>query len=609
MSILSVNNLSKSFYGESLFQNISFNINKGEKVCLLGRNGVGKSTLIKTILDIEEYDTGTINYANNLKFAYLSQNVISNVENTLIDEMNLVYKHILTIEKEMNVLTKQMEKTPNNEALLKKYDDLSKEYERLDGYQYEYQMNKILTIFGFSKELFTRKISSFSGGEKTRIAFAKLLLEKPDLLILDEPTNHLDIQMIQWLEGYLSKYDGTILFVSHDHYFINSVANVIYELHPNHLEKYTGNFDVYLKERKLRYEQQLGAYKRQQKEINRMETWIKKNKAKDSKATQAKDREKKLAKLERVEAPTSTQSNIKFKFEVKSMYKDLISVENLSIGYNEPLAKNINFQLHGGNKIAIIGPNGSGKTTLLNVLMKKMKPLDGIMRHHHSLRMAYFDQNQINLDPNNTVYDEIHQANLLMEQLEVRSLLARFLFKGEDVFKEVNVLSGGEKVRLSFAKLSQFKHDLMVLDEPTNHLDIDSKDVLFDALSDYDGTMLFISHDRHLIDEIATHILYFENDTFKCIEGNYQDYLKEIEKVPVVSKQVETKLDSGPKKLSNNKRMQIETRIDEVETRIDFITHAMFDEEVYQDHEKVAELTKEKEELEEELLSLYEEIM
>jgi ATP-binding cassette subfamily F protein 3 len=338
-----------------------------------------------------------------------------------------------------------------------------------------------------------------------------------------------------------------------------------------------------------------------------METWIKKNKAKDSKATQAKDRQKKLDRMEKIAAPNTSSSNIKFKFDVKSMYKDLISVENMSIGYNEALAKNINFTLHGGNKIAIIGPNGSGKTTLLNILMKKMKPIDGILRYHHSLRMAYFDQNQMNLNEKNTVFDEIHQSNLLMEQLEVRSLLARFLFKGEDVFKEVNVLSGGEKVRLSFAKLSQLKHDLMVLDEPTNHLDIDSKEVLFEALNDYDGTMMFISHDRHLIDEIATHILYFKDGEFRFIEGNYQDYLKEIQTEVSETKKV-SKPEVKTKKISNNRRNQVESRINEIEERIDYINQSMFDEEVYSDHEKVGNLSEEKEVLELELLELYEEI-
>ena len=513
MNILSVSKLQKDFNGEILFKNISFEINSKDKTAIIGINGSGKSTLLKMILGDLRIDSGEIHRNSKAVIGYLSQDVISNTENNLITEMNGVFAGLLNLEERIKDLAIELEKDPHNTSLIDKYASLENIYLTKGGYEYHYKIDLILSKFGFTKEEYHRVIDSFSGGEKTRIAFAKLLLINPDLLILDEPTNHLDIAIIEWLEDYLTKYEGAVLIVTHDKYFITKVCRKIIEIDHKTSNVYYGSYENYLEEKIKRYDLLLKKYTRQQKEIAHLQSFVDRFRYNAKRASIAQDRVKKIDRMVKLKKPTNSKRFVKMAFENKRATRDIIlEAKNLSIGYDFPILSNINFSMRGYDKLAIIGPNGTGKTTLLKVIEKKLMPLSGKIDFLREYKIGYFDQNQENLSYNKTVFEEIHDYYPMFTHKDVRSVAARFLFIDEDVLKPISILSGGEKVRLVLLLLMLSNPDLLVLDEPTNHLDIETKDIIEDVFNEFSGPILFVSHDRYFINKICTKIVHLSDD-------------------------------------------------------------------------------------------------
>ncbi len=524
MNLIKISNLMKTFTGNLLFERVSMEINSGEKIALIGRNGTGKSTLIKMILGEILPDSGDIFLNRQVTIGYLSQSVIEDDNRSLIDEIMTVYQKQITLENELELISKQL-KTDHSEAMIKRYSNKEEEFSRVGGYEYHINIDMILSRFGFAKEEYTRQIKTFSGGEKTRIAFAKLLMKKPDLLILDEPTNHMDIEIIEWLEDYLKKYPGAILCITHDKYFINKIAEKIYEIDQNTMVVYYGNFDQYEIEKVKRYELLLKQYNRQTKEIEHLQSFVDRFRYKATKAKSAQDRIKKINRIEKIDKPTTGHANVRFQFKSKRPTEAVIlSSDDLVIGYDKPLQKPISFEMRGYDKVGIIGPNGIGKTTFIKTIMDNLLPISGSFSFHKQLKMGYFDQNLEGLDETITVLNTIHNRYPVKTLGEVRSLLAKFLFVEEDVFKSVSVLSGGERVRLTLLLMMLEEPELLILDEPTNHLDIETKNIVEDVFESYDGPIIFISHDRYFINKVATKIMDFKSEGIDLFEGNYDDY-------------------------------------------------------------------------------------
>ena len=528
MSVLTVSNVNKSFGTSVVLKDVSFVVNKQEKVAIIGDNGEGKTTLLKIITGELEKDSGTIIIDKNSSFGYLSQKVIQNSDNTLLDEMYLSFKNLLDMEKDMAELLKKME-TSNDIKLVENYSHLHDKYELSGGYEYKYQVCQMLATFGFDSSYYNRKIISFSGGEKTRAALVKLLLNKPSILLLDEPTNHLDLIMIEWLEKFLKSYSGTVIIVNHDQYFIDNVATKIVEIEHHTATSYSGNYSFYLKEKEERYQAQMKAYNVQSKEIKRYEMLIKKFKPKPTKTGFAKALETRLARMERIEKPNNSKKQIHANlgsnldpYDVKVHICD-----NLLFGYNNvPLTEPFTLTIRNQDKICIMGQNGCGKTTLLKTMLDNSYKISGINTDvRPNLKCFYFDQTQQLLDDNLTLFDTIRYHFPLMDNTEVRSALGRFLFSDDDVFKEVSSLSGGEKIRLIFALISLRKYDILYLDEPTNHLDFSTKNVICDILDNYPGTIVMVSHDRFFVNRIATKIVYLQDKKFIIEDGTYDDFI------------------------------------------------------------------------------------
>ena len=619
MGVLDISNLKKEFASNLLFKDVSFNLNPNDKLAIIGQNGAGKTTLIKMILGEETIDEGTINLQSQKTIGYLSQVMIHSFENTLYEEMLFAFKDVLEMQDKMNQIMEKLSKDPSNEQLLKQYGNLENVFANKGGYDYEYLIDMMITKFGFSRNDYNRKISSFSGGERNKIAFTKLLLNHPDILILDEPTNHLDVSTIEWLEEYLKNYQGAIILISHDRYFIDSVCNCILELENHTSSYYKGNYSYYLNEKVLRYEQQLKAYNLQQKEIEHLQNLIKKFKPHPTKVAFAKDREKKLGWIleNKIDAPKQNTKTINLNIKSKDSRKvRQFSVENLTFGFNDiPLTLPVDFYIYGGDKLGIIGDNGTGKTTLLKVLGGMYKELSGKYIKHRELKIGYIDQNQIQIDSEESVFDYLHNYYPMMTNFEIRHHLGSFLFTEEDVFKKVNQLSGGEKVRLSFAKLILQKYDILLLDVPTNHLDIETRKVLESTLQEYPGTIIFVSHDRYFIDEIATQILAFKDKKVTWYKSNYQTYLKELkdQEVAVIdttpSKQKEVTKEKPSKKVKLLSVEKYEEKIERVNNRINEIYSLMEEEEYYTNQIKMHELEEEVSVLKNELIHLEEEYL
>lgn len=535
MNLIQINNLTKEFNGKTLFKNVNLTISDKNKYALIGQNGAGKSTLIKIILGIESSTAGKVITNNQIKIGYLPQNPNFNSQKTVWDEMLDAVQDLVSEEKEINRLEKviaQGSENPDYQKALNKYDYLQNDFLNKNGYAYSSNIRSMLHIFHFKQEDYNRKVNSFSGGQKTQLAFIKLLLQNPDLLILDEPTNHLDIDTLVWLEDYLTNYSGAVLIVSHDRFFLDKVVDNIYDLRNKTISFYKGNYSSYLQQYDQRLQTQIKQYNKQQKEINKLQTFINKNIVRSSTSKQAQARRKKLEKMEVIQAPQTKNRQMHISFSPnENSGKEVLKVENLSIGYNNQiLANNINFLIKKQHIVGIIGPNGIGKSTLLKTIMHSINPLNGSIKLGANVSIGYYDQEQLNLNNKKTVLNEVWDDHPLLPETDIRNILGSFLFSGDDVKKYVSELSGGEKARLSLTKLSLNHDNFLILDEPTNHLDIDARQILENTLVNFSGTILFVSHDRYFINQIATDIIEINNNSAKFYPGNYNDYLIEKEK-------------------------------------------------------------------------------
>ncbi len=631
MIICTFQNVVKEYNGEGLFEPVSFDINSKDSIALIGPNGTGKSTIVKLLIGQLHPDKGNVVVSKDYKIGYLSQEVISNLDNTLYQEALLTYKDLIEMETNLNNMCQKLASSYSDE-LASQYAKLEEQFSFLGGYNYKYKIDMMLSKFLFKKEDYSRKISSFSGGERMKVAFIKLLLINPDLLVLDEPTNHLDIDTIEWLEDYLKSYQGAILFVSHDRYFISSLANKVMELEQKHLEIYNGGYDYYSKEKVLRYQQRLELYKRQQQEAKKLEWFIKFYMPKPRFASRAHDREKKLARLEQkmIDKPILTKNKVNMNLDGYTRKgKHLLIVKDLSIGYSKEniLVDNINFTLYGNDKLAIMGQNGSGKSTFIKTLLNQLTPISGKIDMLAELNVGYLKQDGINISGNCTIFDYIKDRFPSMLDQEVYDHLGKYNFSYEDDQKIVDNLSGGEKMRVVFAELVLHKYNLLILDEPTNHLDMFTKQELIDALNDYEGTLIAVSHDRYFVDSLCNRLLYFEDKKAYLYEGRYSDFKVDvldsifkqkdeellnqqalkpgIQQVKYVNKHEEKKRP----RLSKNK---IEDKLTKIEEDISKIKLEMEKEENYSDFTKMQELETKQKELENsyeeymEMLALYE---
>jgi len=501
---------------------------------IVGSNGAGKTTLFKLITGMLSCDSGNIYIAKNLTIGYLEQNEAVDSSRTIWEELLTVYAPVLNLEKQMRMLEKQISEcsdtdSPEYHRLTAEYGELLESFAEKDGYSYESHMRGVLAGLGFKPVEFNQPVWQLSGGEKTRVALAKLLLKKPGLLLLDEPTNHLDLDAVQWLEGFLKDYPGTILIISHDRYFLDSLCDCILEIENCKGEFYQGNYTQYRRKRQQQKEIQEKEYELQQREIRRQEEIIKRyrsfNREKSIRA--AESRQKALDKMVLVEKPAYTE-DIRMSFNVKKQSGyDVLRVENLSMAFNgKPLFSNVSFSLKKGDRVGIIGPNGIGKTTLFRILLGQLLPASGQVQFGTNVDIGYYDQEQSSLSPDKTVIEELWDAFPLLTETQIRNTLALFLFKGDDVYKSIRQLSGGERGRVMLSKLMLAKNNLMLLDEPTNHLDMASKEVLEESLADYPGTLLIISHDRYFLNKIVNRIILFEENGATEYLGNYNDYLE-----------------------------------------------------------------------------------
>lgn len=600
--IYQIKNAYKQYQTTIVFDNIDFNIKRGEKVALVGRNGAGKTTLMRIIAEDESLDAGNVYKASDFEVAYLSQNTLINDENTILEEVMLVYKKVESIAEQLEEYTKTLESNPNDKSALNKYERLSNQFEMLGGYNYEHEMYRVLSNFGFEEDVWDQKVGTLSGGERTKVAFAKLLLQKPDLLLLDEPTNHLDLSTIEWLEGYLKQYEQALIIVSHDQMFIDNIVDKIWDIEYAKIKEYVGNYSSFEEQKEVFMATQRKHYVEQQKEIKRLEALIDKYRATATKAAFAQSKIKYLDRMDKIELDKVDDNVFKanFKSGIRGSNK-VLEVNNLSVGYEEELA-NFNFEVYRGEKIAIIGDNGTGKSSFVKTIMNKLKALDGEFLWGHSITTAYFDQQLAQVDSKKTVLEDLWHEYPDLTQSEIRTLLGSFLFRADDVFKSVSVLSGGEKVRLSLLKVMLSKANTLVLDEPTNHLDILSKRALSDAMNTYDGTILFVSHDRHFINSVANKIILLKDNKIEIYQGTYSEYLErnnEVEnKEVVVKKEIVQK---AVKNYSNNWVRAIEKDISKLENKIEVLEASTFEPEIYEDFIKLQEVNKEIEENKEKL--------
>ena len=584
------------FYGTNdVFENIDFTVNENERIALVGRNGSGKTTLLKVLTGEEELNSGQVFISNKAVISFLKQNALINSELTIRQEFEEVFKDLLDKEKQLEKLSIELESNHDNK-LIEQYSKLQEEFKLEGGYTYNSEMFTVLAGFGFKKEDIDRPVASFSGGEKTKIAFAKLLLSKPDLLLLDEPTNHLDINTIEWLENYLSKYKKAMIIVSHDRTFLDKTVNIVYELEYGEIKKYNGNYSSFVEQKKNDFIHQEAAYKRQQKDIKRLEELIEKFRYKTNKAAFAQSKIKYLQRMDIIEDPKKADNKTfkaKFVCGVKGG-KNVLSLDNFVIGYDHPLAK-ISLNIERGDRICVMGDNGTGKSTLLKTIIGQIKPLDGYMLFGHQIEFAYFDQNLANFTSGNTVIEELWNEYPDLDLYKIRSTLGAFLFTADEVFKQVNNLSGGEKVRLSLAKLLLKNANFLILDEPTNHLDIVSKEALENALNDYDGTILFVSHDRYFIKKVASSCLVINKDGVKYYPDGYKDYIDV--NVKEVKEEKQKKQETVPLKVLKKKPKynidKLEKEISELEQLLEDKRALRYEEEYYQDMNKMKSLDEE----------------
>ncbi|WP_053955818.1 ribosomal protection-like ABC-F family protein [Inediibacterium massiliense] len=628
MIVLSCNEIYKSFGIESILENISFTISTGDKIGLVGSNGAGKSTLFKIITGIYPYDKGELYLSKNINLGYLEQNNNFDSSHTIFEEVLKVFSHLIELEEELRNLEIQISKESTSSESLNKLMDLyahkSEEFQNQNGYGYKSEIRGVLRGLGFSEDEFHMSIHHLSGGQKTRVALAKLLLKKPDILLLDEPTNHLDMDAIEWLEGFLKSYKGSIILISHDRYFLDQIVEKIYEIENKFLTPYTGNYSFYVKKKKENYEQQKKAYLAQQKEIQKQEEMIRKFKQHGTEklAKRAKSREKRLEHISMLEKPVFLEEKAKIRFETQiKSGEDVLFVENLSKSFGEnQLFRNVSFSIYRGERVGLIGPNGIGKSTLFKMLLEKIPYEEGIVKLGHHVNMGYFDQEQSDLNLSNKIIDEIWEQNTSFTQTQVRTILGSFLFQGEDVFKEIATLSGGEKSRVSLLKLMLSKANFLLIDEPTNHLDIASKEALEEALKSYDGTLLVISHDRYFLNQVATKILDLSSEGIKEYLGNYEYYHEKKNESIEYSEETQpqkTKTQLKDEKKKEKEKQKEEKRIKKeqealeekiliIEEKIKQLEHEMCKEEIYTNPEESKKIHEKTNEFKKELEILYE---
>lgn len=597
-----------SYGAETILEEINIEIREKEKIAVVGRNGCGKTTLLKAIVDNEMLEAGIgeerfgIYKQGNPTIGYLKQIDFEDETRTLLDEILEVYKPLIELENKIEKLEKELKEGTSDE-LIKAYTSARDRYELMDGYTYKKEYQTLIRKFGFSVEDEKKQINEFSGGQKTRVAFIKLLISKPDILLLDEPTNHLDIETIEWLESYLKNYNRAVVIVSHDRMFLNKIVDKVYEIEYGQITSYTGDYTSYEEQKKVNYEKQLKDYEFQQKEIKRLTAIADRFRYKPTKAKMALSKLKQIERMVKVEEPNrydlrTFHTNFVLK---KQSGKNVLSVKNLEIGYTDVLA-NITFDLMKGQKLGIIGANGIGKSTFLKTLMGKVTPISGDFEFGYNVEKQYFDQELAFVNSSKTIFDEFSDTFPALNDREVRSSLAAFLFTGEDVFKEISVLSGGEKVRLKLCEIFKKGPNLLLLDEPTNHMDILGKESLERILNKYEGTLVFVSHDRYFVSKIATALLIFEKDKVAYFDGNYDEYIikKQQENVEeVVSEKTKKEEKKQPmnsyftnkeKNKINNRIKKLEELISQNEEEISLLEQEMQKEEICADYIKLNEI-------------------
>ncbi len=584
MIILQANKIERSFAGEVLFDNISLQVDERDRIALVGKNGAGKSTLLKILVGEEEPTSGEINKKRDLSLSYLAQDSRFESSNTIYDEMLHVFDDLRKTEKTLRQMELEMgEKTGADlEKLMQDYDRLSEEFRQAGGFTYEADIRAILNGFKFDESMWQMKIEELSGGQNTRLALAKMLLEKPNLLVLDEPTNHLDIETIAWLENYLVNYSGALLIVSHDRYFLDKVATITLDLTKHSLDRYVGNYSSFVEQKEQKLLTEAKNYEKQQKEIAALEDFVNRNLVRASTTKRAQSRRKQLEKMERLDKPEAGSKSAHMTFHSdKTSGNIVLTVEEAAVGYDDQiLSEPINLDIRKMNAVAIVGPNGIGKSTLIKSIVGQIPFIKGEARFGANVEVGYYDQTQSKLTPHNSVLDELWNDFKLTPEVEIRNRLGAFLFSGDDVKKTVGMLSGGERARLLLAKLSMENNNFLILDEPTNHLDIDSKEVLENALIDFDGTLLFGSHDRYFINRVATQVLELSEEGSTLYLGDYDYYLEkkaelealaaaQAEAVPVSSTEEGTSNDYHLQKQNQKELRKITRRIEQLEAEME----------------------------------------
>ena len=632
MIVLSCNNLNKSFGIDSILENVSFTVNEGDKIGIVGVNGTGKTTLFKVISGIYGYDSGDIYTSKDCEIGYLEQHTNFHSNNTILEEVLEVFKDLIEMEnylRNLEVKIAEESANPNSNKLEKIMDEYSHKLEKfsdMNGYGYKSEAKGVLKGLGFSDDDMNKPIDVLSGGEKTRVLLGKLLLRKPTLLLLDEPTNHLDAEAIEWLEVFLKQYKGTVILISHDRYFLDQVVNRIFEIHNKRLKSYNGNYSDFVKASIVEKEIEQKKYEDQQKEIKKQEESIERLKAygREKHVKRARSKEKMLAKVDVLDKPDGERKRARIEFNPSvTSGNDVLQLRDISMGYGEKiLFKDINLDIYRGEKVALIGANGIGKSTLFKIIMNELTPFSGDVKFGTNVNVSYFHQEQKTLNLENTIIDEIWNDNTHLTQTTLRSMLGAFLFEGEDVFKKISTLSGGERARVAILKLILSKANFLLLDEPTNHLDIDSKEVLEEALCGYTGTVFTISHDRYFLNTVVDKILVLDETGITEYLGNYDYYLEKKKQVQEMSNNVEvvektkTQLKDEKRKEREQreiekknriKRQNIEKEIEETESEIEELDVLLCQEEVYSNPDKSREVNQKKSSLEDKLSTLYEE--
>ena len=632
MIVLSCNNLNKSFGIDSILENVNFTVNEYDKIGIIGVNGTGKTTLFKIISGIYGYDSGDIYTSKDCEIGYLEQNTNFHSENTILEEVLEVFKDVIEMEKYLRDLEHKISEESSNtnsttlEKLMNEYSNKLEAFSDMNGYGYKSEAKGVLKGLGFNDEDMDKPISILSGGEKTRVLLGKLLLKKPTLLLLDEPTNHLDSEAIEWLEVFLKQYKGTVILISHDRYFLDQVVNRIFEIHNKKLKTYNGNYSDFIKASAIEKELELKKFEDQQKDIKKQEESIERLKAfgREKHLKRARSKEKALAKVDVLDKPEAYRKKAKIEFNPSvTSGNDVLQLRDISMGYGERiLFKDLNLDIYRGEKVALIGANGIGKSTLFKIIMNEITPLSGDIKFGTNVNVSYFHQEQKTLNLDNTIIDEIWEDNKQLTQTSLRTMLGAFLFEGEEVFKKISTLSGGERARVAILKLILSNANLLLLDEPTNHLDIDSKEVLEDALSSYTGTIFTISHDRYFLNTVVDKVLVLDENGITEYLGNYDYYIEkkkqvqEMNTVEVIEEKTKTQLKEEKRKEREQreaekknrvKRQNIEKEIEETEAKIEEMNVLLCQEEVYSNPEKSKDVSLQKASLEEKLSALYEE--